>query len=400
MADRGFTISESVAMAHAKLVIPAFTKRKNQLDPVDVEKTKVIANHNDTNTSPSPVWMSLDVKTIKEEKEEFPCSVLDHFDGSSTEEINRKRQNKEHGRITIKKEIEQNYTDIASSPDWVSFEIKKIKEENEDPPSGVIDIRESTPHRFEHEDDDKGYNQETCKNVPNSTFSNIFDENTGDVYGNCLSTKRSIRTHKSELTTDTKANKCNTCYEYFLDSSQLARHVCMHTNEKPFECDICHKCFSQKGGLKLHMSVHTREKPFECGVCHKYFTQAGSLNRHMHVHTNEKRIECDVCCKSFSEKKVLKHHMSVHTREKPFEFVSPGKSRSPFGKDGTGHCQDCKVVLTANQTNLQTMLVKSFHELKFESIRCTANQLDKRTVNSQSIRRTYRPQPIMLMKHY
>lgn len=44
MADRGFVIVESVGLQQAKLVIPAFTKGKNQLDPVDVEKTRGIAN--------------------------------------------------------------------------------------------------------------------------------------------------------------------------------------------------------------------------------------------------------------------------------------------------------------------------------------------------------------------
>ena len=44
MADRGFTITESVGLKHAKLVIPAFTKGKSQLDPVDVEQTRGIAN--------------------------------------------------------------------------------------------------------------------------------------------------------------------------------------------------------------------------------------------------------------------------------------------------------------------------------------------------------------------
>lgn len=44
MADRGFTISESVAMTHAKLVLPTFTKGKQQLDPIDVEKTRGIAS--------------------------------------------------------------------------------------------------------------------------------------------------------------------------------------------------------------------------------------------------------------------------------------------------------------------------------------------------------------------
>ena len=44
MADRGFTIAESVGLKQAKLVIPAFTKGKSQLDPVDVEKTRGIAS--------------------------------------------------------------------------------------------------------------------------------------------------------------------------------------------------------------------------------------------------------------------------------------------------------------------------------------------------------------------
>ena len=44
MADRGFTISDSVGLEQAKLSIHAFTKGKSQLDPVDVERTRGIAN--------------------------------------------------------------------------------------------------------------------------------------------------------------------------------------------------------------------------------------------------------------------------------------------------------------------------------------------------------------------
>ena len=43
-ADRGFTIHDGVALKHAQLVIPAFTKGKEQLDPIDVEKTRGIAH--------------------------------------------------------------------------------------------------------------------------------------------------------------------------------------------------------------------------------------------------------------------------------------------------------------------------------------------------------------------
>jgi hypothetical protein len=37
LADRGFTVHESVQFHQAKLNIPAFTKGKDQLDSVDVE---------------------------------------------------------------------------------------------------------------------------------------------------------------------------------------------------------------------------------------------------------------------------------------------------------------------------------------------------------------------------
>ena len=43
-ADRGFTVHEQVWFHQAELNIPAFTRGKNQLDPVDVEKTHKIAN--------------------------------------------------------------------------------------------------------------------------------------------------------------------------------------------------------------------------------------------------------------------------------------------------------------------------------------------------------------------
>ena len=44
LADRGFTISDSVSYHRAELAIPAFTRKKDQLDPMDLETTRGIAN--------------------------------------------------------------------------------------------------------------------------------------------------------------------------------------------------------------------------------------------------------------------------------------------------------------------------------------------------------------------
>ena len=43
MANRGFRIHESIWFHQAELSIAAFTKGKDQLDPVDLEKTREIA---------------------------------------------------------------------------------------------------------------------------------------------------------------------------------------------------------------------------------------------------------------------------------------------------------------------------------------------------------------------
>jgi hypothetical protein len=44
MADRGFLIKEFVEIFRATVKIPAFTKGKSQLHPVDLEKTRAIAH--------------------------------------------------------------------------------------------------------------------------------------------------------------------------------------------------------------------------------------------------------------------------------------------------------------------------------------------------------------------
>ena len=44
MADRGFTMAQSVGLKQANLEIPVFTKGKAQLDPVDIETSRGTAN--------------------------------------------------------------------------------------------------------------------------------------------------------------------------------------------------------------------------------------------------------------------------------------------------------------------------------------------------------------------
>ncbi|XP_061608911.1 early growth response protein 1-B-like [Phyllopteryx taeniolatus] len=74
------------------------------------------------------------------------------------------------------------------------------------------------------------------------------------------------------------------CDRRFSRSDELARHVRVHTGQKPFQCRICMRSFSRSDHLTTHIRTHTGEKPFACAECGRKFARSDERKRHTKIH--------------------------------------------------------------------------------------------------------------------
>ncbi|GFS77462.1 zinc finger protein 596 [Trichonephila clavipes] len=142
-----------------------------------------------------------------------------------------------------------------------------------------------------------------------------------------------------QIHTQEKPSLRNLLEGVFSKCSLMQTHLGAHTAKKPPECEICKKAlleaFSTNCDLKRHLRAHAREKPYECEICNKACCSSSNFKRRFRSYF-KKKTNWEICKMAFSDASTLKKHLRVHTRDKPHEYKICRKAFSDIGAYVTG----------------------------------------------------------------
>lgn len=139
-------------------------------------------------------------------------------------------------------------------------------------------------------------------------------------------------------------NQCGFCGMEFGRSSDLQRHLLIHSKTKPYTCSVCDRGFTWFGNFQKHMLTHGEHKTaihpvlqiskmkeedlvikdgksFKCRLCLKLFTRMSGLRTHIRMHTGQRPFKCAECSFAFTTSRALKMHMRIHTGKRSFSWL-------------------------------------------------------------------------------
>ncbi|XP_037552902.1 zinc finger protein 436-like, partial [Nematolebias whitei] len=125
------------------------------------------------------------------------------------------------------------------------------------------------------------------------------------------------------------AFSCPVCGRVFRFRSLLASHALVHSDVRPFACDFCSRSFRRHSHLKRHHEVvHANgarpPETFVCHICGKDKKCRSQLARHIIIHTGERPYACELCSARFNRRGNLQQH-----RRRMHGVGGPGQDEAP-----------------------------------------------------------------------
>ncbi|XP_029008158.1 zinc finger protein 26-like isoform X1 [Betta splendens] len=145
------------------------------------------------------------------------------------------------------------------------------------------------------------------------------------------------------VSTSTKGPHCPICNRHFRNAHKLARHMRMHTKEKPFRCPMCAMPFSQSYHMTRHLRNQHGADQHVCSVCGISFGSFAELKSHKRKHISE-FLSCPNCNEKFTDDVAFLSHIKTHdktqseTGRQSFQQINQGVIH--LSKNVGGDCND------------------------------------------------------------
>ncbi|XP_046451342.1 zinc finger protein 70-like isoform X2 [Daphnia pulex] len=106
-----------------------------------------------------------------------------------------------------------------------------------------------------------------------------------------------------------------------------------------FLCPVCGRQFSHSSNLSRHLRIHSGAKPYKCKDCGRRFNQANSLHTHRaYIHAgHNKRHGCPLCGRLYKTLQLLKRHCKINHQDENVDLSVPPSvmAKRQF------YCSDC-----------------------------------------------------------
>ncbi|XP_043358024.1 zinc finger protein 628-like isoform X2 [Dermochelys coriacea] len=197
---------------------------------------------------------------------------------------------------------------------------------------------------------------------------------------------------------------CPTCGQKFANSSNMRKHLRIHTREALYSCHACGKSFTDSSNLTKHQRVHSggRERPFSCSKCPKVFASAPDLQEHLRRHEGIRPFPCMDCKRSFVSQAELLAHIRSHVGQpqtlapKPLlrcedcdkSFAGPMLLRLHQRRHKAFVCDECGAVFTLE---FKLLFHKSLHKGPQTCAHCGVQYTGGHFCRSQSQSRASQP---------
>ena len=155
--------------------------------------------------------------------------------------------------------------------------------------------------------------QDMLSNIDFGNVEDVFDFSAPLVPTPTIIKNHGHPTEPCELMTEepVRTQPTGSKNEYFRNDGVGNKTVCKQ--KMSFRCIVCGNTFARSSQLHRHMYIHSAAMPYYCSVCRKRYSTSDRMLAHFYNHRNNTLHYCSVCGKAYNDLEDFSIHCRSHS---------------------------------------------------------------------------------------